>query len=148
MEEIGKFEDELSTLKRLHKYDCFEYDTNSVLFSTVAKEHFTTKQKERYGIYVIRRQKDGEVIYIGKGGTITNSGKFKEQGIFKRLTNIRGKTPSNDWFKECFNEQGSLLIEYVFLSTPTPKSPTLIESSLLQSFLNEFGRLPIKNKSL
>jgi len=147
MKEIGKFEDELGSLKRLHEHNYFKYDTNSVLFSTVAREHFrTVRQKERYGIYAIRRQKDDEVIYIGKSGTITNSGRFKGQNILGRLTNIRGKTPSNIWFYELFDEQGPLLIEYVFL--PILKSPALVESLLLQSFLNEFRRLPIKNKSL
>jgi len=147
MKEIAKFKNELNELKKLHEHGHFKYNTNSLLFSSVAREHFkTVKQKERYGIYVIRRQKNDEVLYIGKSGTITNIGKFKGQDILGRLTNIRGETPSNVWFSELFDEQGPLLIEYVFLSIL--KSPTLIESLLLQSFLNEFGHLPLKNKSL
>ena len=143
---IKKFENEFSSLKKTQYNSCFDYNSNNILFSSVAKSHFNKENiTDRYGIYVIRKKTTKEVLYIGKSGTITNNGKYKGQDILGRLTNIRGKTPSNIWFSYLIDKYGAISVDYCYL--PVSKSPTLMESLLLQSYLNEFGCLPPENKT-
>ncbi len=86
------------------------------------------------------------MLYIGKGGTLTREGLFKEQDIPGRLKAQRGDVDANEWFRRLVTENGSLVIEYVFL-TAKPKSPALAESCLLQAYFNEHGCLPDCNSA-
>ena len=145
---IEPFEDEMASLKEAHEHGSFEYANPLRTFSSCVRLHFSrTKRLEKYGVYVVRQRSIGEVLYIGKGGTIDPEGKFREQDIPDRLTNVKAHDISaNRWFANLCQEKGPLLIEYVFLSTS--KSPALVEATLLQAYLNEHHRLPYKNKSL
>jgi hypothetical protein len=86
------------------------------------------------------------VLYIGKGGTITTSGTFKNQDVPNRLKASRGNVSSDTWFADLCRGDGPLLVEYVFLRS-IPQCPALLESQLLQEHLNHYGRLPVANKS-
>ncbi len=145
---VGPFEDEIGLLKKTYEHDFYEYENPSDSFKACTNSHFNKiKQKERYGVYIVRHRDTQEVLYVGKGGTIDSQGKFKRQNILKRLRNVKeGNISADKWFRNLLQEKGPLIIEYIFLSTS--KSPALIEVVLLQAYLNEYHRLPYKNKSL
>jgi hypothetical protein len=85
-------------------------------------------------------------LYIGKGGTIDQDGRYKAQDIMGRLTNTRKGGSANSVFDGYRRKYGSIRIEYI--SLPLDCSPTLVEAYLLQAFLNENGKLPPENLEL
>ena len=145
---VGTFEDELSDLKKGYDHGSFEYGDPNISFRHVVSSHFQKIQRNnRHGIYIVRQKSTGGVLYIGKSGTINPNGYFKGQDIPGRLKNVKnGDIPADEWFKNLVNEKGQLVIEYVFFPL-TPKSPTLIESLLLQAYFNENKSLPYRNNS-
>ncbi len=126
----------------------FEYLSPDESFRKTVNQEFQGTTRN-YGVYIVRRHVDRHVIYIGKSGTIKNSGDFKlqKQDIPQRLTTApRSKVSSSAWFEQLCREYGALTIEYVVLNESI--SPGFVESMLLQAFRNDFGKLPDKNKSL
>lgn len=142
------FENDLFLIKKQFEHGSFVYSDSSKSFSVCVTKHFrTVKAQDKHGIYVVRNKLTGEVLYIGKGGTITFEGKYKAQDIPGRLKAMRENDVRADvWFSALAKEKGEFIIEYVFL--PIFKSPALVEALLLQAYLNEFGCLPYKNKTL
>ena len=123
------------------------YENSSKKFTEIVKSHFKNiKQKGKYGVYIVRQKGTNEVLYIGKAGTINQKGEFKKQDLIGRLTNIKRDFPSNIWFGNLFKAKGPLIVEYIFL--PKTESPGYVEKLLLQLYLNDYGRLPCKNKEL
>ena len=109
------------------------------------------KHNKVYGVYVIRSVLDNVVLYIGKGGTINTDGYFKTQTLLGRLQASRGKKDEQtikapDWFTSLVSKYGQIKIQYFILDKK--HSPGFIETVLLQSYLNGYGKLPIENKSL
>ena len=145
---VGSYEDEIDLLKNTYKHDSYEYRNPSDSFKTCTSSHFKgVTRQERYGVYIVRHRDTQEVLYIGKGGTIDSQGKFKKQNIPTRLKNVKeGNISADKWFRNLLQEKGSLIIEYIFLSTS--KSPAFVEAALLQAYLNEYHRLPYKNNLL
>jgi hypothetical protein len=145
---IEPFEDEMASLKKTHEYGSFEYANPLSTFSSCVRSHFSRIERlGKHGVYVVHQRSTGEVLYIGKGGTIDPEGKFRKQDIPDRLTNVKAHDMSaNRWFANLCQEKGPLIIEYVFL--PTSKSPALVEATFLQAYLNEYHRLPCRNKEL
>jgi hypothetical protein len=148
MVDIGSFEDELPGIKRGCEHGSFNYQNPNISFSDTVTSHFRTIQRnDKHGIYIIRQKSTGEVLYIGKGGSLDRYGNFKSQDIPGRLKNVKNRDiPANEWFNSLFEEKGQLLIEYVFLPT-TPIAPTFVESLLLQAYYNEYKSLPRCNNS-
>lgn len=124
------------------------YSNLSKKFTDLTTSHFhKVRQREKYGIYIVRQRDTREVLYIGKSGTIDSRGQFRGQDIPKRLKNVKGNDiPANKWFQDLSQEKGPFVIEYIFL--PPSMSPALIEAVLLQAYLNEHHGLPYRNKSL
>ena len=145
---LGPIEEEVALLRKICEHGFYEYSNPSDSFKTCTALYFRgVKRQERYGIYVVRRGDTGEILYIGKSGTIDSQGQFKGQDIPQRLKNVKERDVSADkWFQELVQEKGQLVIEYFFLSKS--KSPALVEAALLQAYLNEHDRLPYKNKTL
>lgn len=144
---VDAFEDEIDLLQNIYEHGYYEYRNSSESFTTCTKSHFNrVVRQDRYGVYIVRQRNTQEVLYIGKSGTIDSHGKFKKQDIPGRLTNIRGTDNPNVQFRNLLQEKGPLKIEYIFL--PTSKSPSFVEKSLLQAYLNEYNHLPYKNKEL
>ena len=145
---IGTFEDELYNIKKVCEHGSFEYSNPNFPFRSTVTSHFKNVQrKDKHGIYIIRQKSTGDVLYIGKGGTLDQDGNFKSQDIPGRLKNLKNSdTSANEWFKSLFEEKGPLVIEYIFLPTK-PISPTFIESLLLQAYYNEHKSLPCRNNS-
>jgi len=138
------FESLWSTIRSEYHSGSFEYVTPTKPFKTVVTSHFrSVRERNRYGVYIIRQKSTMDVLYVGKGGTIKPNGEFKDQDLPGRLKAERAKLNSNQWFGNLCNEYGPLVIEYIFLSAK-PESPALVEAKLIQVYLNEFGKLPDK----
>jgi hypothetical protein len=148
MAAFGTFEVEISNLNKVCEHGSLEYIDSNTSFTSVVTSHFQNIQRNNWhGIYVVRQKTSGEVLYIGKSGTIDRNGGFKGQDIPRRLKNVKNNdVPANEWFRRLFEEKGQLVIEYVFLSA-TPQSPTFVESLLLQAYFNEHNFLPYRNNS-
>lgn len=145
---IRTIEEELSDLKKTNEHGSFVYASSSETFSSTCNNHFRhIKRIDKHGVYIIRQKSTNQVLYIGKGGTINDQGVFKRQDIPGRLTNRKGKISSNEWLKTLLSEKGVLVIEYLFLNK-APISPAVIETVLLQAYLNQYGRLPYRNNEL
>lgn len=129
------------------------YSYNNSSFSLNINEKLSKKAKEiklpnSFGIYIIyKNQKSYEnIIYIGKAGEIKNDGSFKNQGLLKRLTNVRNNKTANNYFTELFcNDINEIIIEY--FETSDGIIPSFIEASLVQEFFSKFSKLPLLNKS-
>ncbi|WP_372365123.1 hypothetical protein [Candidatus Uabimicrobium sp. HlEnr_7] len=132
--------------QRASSFGSFAYDFCDQHFSAVARQNLK-EYCDSYGVYIIRQATTLKIIYIGKAGTVKNDGTFKQQGLFKRLTNERSqKTPANIWFKGLLDKYGSLQIDYFILEKSF--CPAFAEAILLQTYLNENGFLPEKNEAL
>jgi hypothetical protein len=145
---IRTIEEELSDLKKANEHASFVYASSSETFSSICNNHFRhIKRIDKHGVYIIRQKSTNQVLYIGKGGTINDQGVFEKQDIPGRLTNSKGRISSNEWFKTLLSEKGVLVIEYLFLNK-SPISPAVVETMLLQAYLNQYGRLPYRNNEL
>lgn len=129
------------------------YSYNNSSFTLNINEKLSKKVKEikltnSFGIYIIyKNQKSyGNIIYIGKAGEIKNDGSFKNQGLLKRLTNVRNNKTANNYFKELFcDDIDKIIIEY--FETSDGIIPSFVEASLVQEYFSKFLRLPLLNKS-
>lgn len=146
--ELHQIEKIIEILKNDFKSGSYEYDNDSDHFSTITINHFKNKDREKnsHGVYLIREKKSSEILYIGKAGSINNNGDFKKQTISGRLKNKKEGKSSNIWIKNLFEKKGTLIIEYILLPETKSPTPAFIEALLLQTFLNDKNRLPIKNK--
>ena len=143
----GLFKNTWESIKDGKTHGMFEYSNPAIQMNEIVTRHFKRHRMEsRYGVYLVRKKDDRNVIYIGKGGTITQEGTFKNQNIPKILKASRGEVKSNEWFREIVINHGPIDIEYVFLEM-TPKAPALAECELLQAYLNEYKKLPLMNKA-
>lgn len=145
---IKSFEDEWESMKKIYEYGSFEYGDTSHTFSSCVDLHFrSVKRQQKYGVYIVRQRDTGEILYIGKSGTVNSKGQFLGQDIPGRLKNVKdGHIPANQWFSALCREKGPLVIEYLFL--PVSNSPALVEAILLQAYLNGYNSLPYKNREL
>jgi len=139
---LRDFEDTLHRVKVNRRCGRFECDGASNLRTLVSATF--ASYAGAYGVYVVRAKSD--VIYVGKAGTLCNSGHFKDQGLVGRLCNVRGNLSGEAWFRELIAQYGPVEIEFVVLDETC--SPALIEAALLQAYRNEHGRLPAKNGEL
>lgn len=129
------------------------YSYNNSSFTLNINEKLSKKVKEiklpnSFGIYIVyKNQKSYEnIIYIGKAGEIKNDGSFKNQGLLKRLTNVRNNKTANNYFKELFcDDIDKIIIEY--FETSDGIIPSFVEASLVQEYFSKFSKLPLLNKS-
>jgi hypothetical protein len=107
-----------------------------------------------FGVYIILRSDIPECpLYIGKAGTLCTNGKWKRQGIRKRLTMKQGK--GKVYRKECFRklmaDKGLAELRFLWFVTHDQTSgviPALAEMELLQAHFDQFRCLPELNKSV
>ena len=62
------------------------------------------------GVYIIYNSK-GEIVYIGKAGTINQDGTFKKQGLRRRLNNQHHGMRREDYFISKIEEDGIAYID-------------------------------------
>lgn len=131
-----------------YSYDC-KRD-----FKKWVDENIVENQGNRiYGAYIVKCRSNGEVLYIGKGGTVEGGNDFKleEQDVVRRLKNVRGKgKKADEWInelcQECCNDGLYILVVKINSPSETKIAPAFIEGLLLQAFLKVNGRLPKYNK--
>lgn len=124
------------------------YFTLGNINEKLSKKIKEIKLPNSFGIYIIyKNQKSYEnIIYIGKAGEIKNDGSFKNQGLLKRLKNVRNNKTANNYFKELFcNDINEIIIEY--FETSDRIIPSFVEASLIQEYFLNFKKLPMLNKS-
>ncbi|MEI8280891.1 MAG: hypothetical protein WCG75_00660 [Armatimonadota bacterium] len=142
-----KAESLLAQWKSEFRHGSFAYEDLNVNFRKLVAQHFGDSAGKAYGVYLIRQRKSEIILYIGKGGTIRGDGLFKGQDVPGRLRNVRGDDIGADhWFRELLLEIGPLIVEYLIVETPI--APAYLESTLLQAYLVEHKRLPLKNSAL
>ena len=105
-----------------------------------------------YGIYLIYEGSDcnGELIYIGRSGTMKSDGTMGSQGIRKRLGMKQCGMSRNDFYiKEMKKRQKGISVAwFVTFNIAGQKTlPALAESEAMQEFYELEGRLPELNKS-
>lgn len=102
-----------------------------------------------YGVYKIYANSiDGELLYIGKGGTVYTDGNFTEQQLKGRLKNKQGEIRREDFFIKKINEDKqlkSLYIEWFIIDEKT-FLPAYYEAALIQDYYSKYSRLPKWNK--
>jgi len=145
--ELSSFDALWSSLKEARFSQVLTYNDPSQRFTAAVRGHFNSlPQSSRYGVYVVTAASSGQVLYVGKAGTVASDGKFKAQDIPGRLTAERAnKTSSDRWFAEVCSQEGALKIEYVVLPN-IQLAPATAEALLLQAFLIEHHCLPKYNK--
>jgi len=109
--------------------------------------HFKNIRKPRFGIYIIRNPKKG-VLYVGKGGTVTQNGEYRPQNLKTRLTNRRGKDSSRRWINNILAEgYASISVQCLVFDQETLIAPAYAEACLLQAYrVDHKGELPPNNK--
>ncbi len=129
------------------RHGSFAYEDSNANFRELVAQHFGDSAGKVYGVYFIRQRDSGTILYIGKGGTVRGDGEFKGQDVPGRLRNVRGDDVGADhWFRELLLEMGPLIVEYLIIDPPI--APAYVEAALLQAYLVEHRRLPIKNSAL
>jgi len=105
---IQTIDEEFAKLKKHNEHGAFVYDSPSKIFSSICKDYFgQIKRPDKHGVYLIRQKFTGQVLYVGKSGTINSQGIFDKQDIPGRLTNVKGKITANEWFKTLVSEKGA-----------------------------------------
>ncbi|REJ80635.1 MAG: hypothetical protein DWQ34_13315 [Planctomycetota bacterium] len=146
MTRICDFEGLFQSLFESEPSGVFEYVDAGASFQRIARNHFRSQSQLR-GVYILRQRSSRDVLYIGKGGTVDNGGKWKKQDLVGRLTNVRsGDQSANSWFAGVVAVVGPILIEYVLLTLDC--TPAYVEAMLLQAYLNDNGELPQLNRGL
>jgi len=103
------------------------------------------------GVYYILKLANGKIdlVYIGKSGTIKNTGSFKQQGLQKRINNTFDNVKRQAFFEEkIINENIDALDIYWFVTFDEKNKdlPSFIEGMLLQNYFNIYNKLPNWNK--
>jgi hypothetical protein len=103
------------------------------------------------GVYYIVRLAKGrvDVVYIGKSGTITQDGKFKEQGLRGGINNEHDGQKRQGFFEmKCISESidGLDIYWFVTFDKDIQDVPGYVEGLLMQNYFDVHGQLPPWNK--
>lgn len=101
-----------------------------------------------YGVYIFHKNvKDGDILYIGKSGTILQNGCYKAQDLRLRLNNKQDGMRREDFLLKKLNENNEIqkiFIEWYILDEQK-YLPGFIEALLLQDYYTHNSCLPIWN---
>lgn len=101
-----------------------------------------------YGVYILRKNtEDGDILYIGKSGTLLQNGSFKAQDLRKRLNNKQTGMQRQDFLSKKINEDAEIkriFIEW-YIIDERKYLPGFIEALLLQDYFTQHSCLPIWN---
>jgi hypothetical protein len=144
-----KFSDEWDQIKKTGNYGSFSFGGTADEWRSAVSSHFMTATLERpcYGVYVVSQISTGNIVYVGKSGTVCQDGSFKDEDLPKRLINREKNQSRKDVFGQRVMVYGKLLIEYVVLKSKS-LIPGYLEARLLQAYFDEYKELPIDNTSL
>lgn len=104
------------------------------------------------GVYYIIRLANGnvELVYIGKSGTITQSGELKEQSLKERINNKQDGIKRQDFFEKKILEEnidGLDIYWFVTMDKNNDDLPSYVEGLLIQRFYEVHNKLPLWNKN-
>jgi hypothetical protein len=144
-------------------FDCF--DNLIKKYRTRLKNHFVPCKaskkemlkamreiKNEHGVYLFWKnhgEKREKLIYIGSAGKIRNDGKISRQTVKERIAN--STTPYKfklNSLHYATNKQINCSKIAVEILVWNKLAPSLLEHLLLQSYLNQNGRLPDINREL
>jgi len=99
------------------------------------------------GVYCIFRLSRGliNLVYIGKAGTVTRDGNFKEQMLRGRLNNKQEGIKRQDFFIQKIVEEDIDALDiywYVTFDKTNQDLPGYVEGLLLQRYFELNGKLP------
>lgn len=90
-----------------------------------------------YGVYIFHRNvEDGDILYIGKSGTVLQNGCYKTQGLRDRLNNKQDGMKREEFLRMKMNEDNTIqkiFIEW-YIIDERKYLPGLIEALLLQDY--------------
>lgn len=103
------------------------------------------------GVYYILRLAKGKIdlVYIGKSGTITQSGVFKEQLLRGRINNKQEEMKRQEFFDKKLVEEkidGLDIYWFVTMDQKNHDLPGYVEGLLMQRYFEIHGKLPLWNK--
>jgi hypothetical protein len=130
-----------------------KYENNSHFFFSKGQKlaEVSKKVPQLPGVYYIIKLAKGkiELVYIGKSGTISQSGKFKDQLLRGRLNNKQDGIKRQQFFDaKCEQEEIDALDIYWFVTFDSKHQdiPATVEGQLMQRFFDVHGRLPRWNR--
>jgi len=99
------------------------------------------------GVYYIVRLAKGKVdlVYIGKSGTITQSGKFKQQLLRGRINNKQEGIKRQEFFDKKMiieNIDGLDIYWFVTMDKTNNDLPGYVKGLLMQRYFDVYGELP------
>ena len=101
-----------------------------------------------YAVYIFRKNTEtGDILYIGKSGTILQNGSFETQDLRKRLNNKQDGMPRQKFLSKKITgdtEIKQIFIEW-YIIDERKYLPSLIEAQLLQDYYMQHSCLPIWN---
>jgi len=103
------------------------------------------------GVYYILRLARGKIdlVYIGKSGTITQLGTFKDQLLKGRINNKQDNIKRQVFFDKKMAEEnidGLDIYWFVTMDKTNNVLPGYVEGLLMQRFFEVHGKLPLWNK--
>jgi hypothetical protein len=102
-----------------------------------------------YGVYKIYANSiNGELLYIGKGGTVHTDGSFDKQSLKERLNNKQENMRREKFFIKKINEDKHLKALYIewFIIDEKLFLPAYYEAALIQDYYSKHSKLPKWNK--
>lgn len=101
-----------------------------------------------YGVYrIYSNSKNGELLYIGKAGTVKNNGTYSKQNLRKRLANKQDGKSREDFFREKLIKTPKMKLYIEWIIWDNDILPTYIEARLIQKYYSKYLKLPLWNKS-
>jgi hypothetical protein len=130
-----------------------KYKTKGHFFFTLT-DKLSEKSKDvpnLPGVYYILRLARGHVdlVYIGKSGTISQKGNFKDQLLKLRLNNKQNGKPREQFFKDKIQEEEIDALDIYWFVTFDEKHhdlPAYVEAQIIQRYFEIYGQLPEWNK--
>ena len=106
---------------------------------------------EMPGVYYILRLAKGKIdlVYIGKSGTINQSGIFKDQLLKGRINNKSNGIKRQNFFEQKISEEiidGLDIYWFVTMDKTINDLPGYTEGLLMQRYFDMHGKLPAWNK--
>lgn len=103
------------------------------------------------GIYYIIRLSNNRIdlVYIGKSGTINQSGEFKDQLLKGRINNKSNGVKRQQYFEQKISEENIDALDIYWFVTMDKNNndlPGYVEGLLMQNYFSLHGTLPPWNK--
>lgn len=124
-------------------------------FTLIRGEKLSTASRgtpDEAGVYLIYSLKAGEreLIYIGKAGTLRQDGTMKDQRLRGRINAAHGNISRARFFAEQITHLGLEALEFHWFVTygdAVKIPPAKAEADLIQTYFDEYKRLPLWNES-